>query len=60
LTTEELLSIFPGLKQSEAAMNVPERAVLLRMEKFLYQNLSVEELETLTGCAGPCENGVLT
>jgi hypothetical protein len=59
LTTEELLSVFPRLKKSEAAMNVSERAVLLRIERLLYRNLSVEELEALTGARSPASgNGV--
>jgi hypothetical protein len=47
LSLEELRSLFPRLKKSEAQLDISERALLLRMERVLYENLSIQELETL-------------
>ncbi|MDR2071995.1 MAG: hypothetical protein LBP60_00990 [Spirochaetaceae bacterium] len=42
---EELLAIFPRLKQSEDTLSVPERSFLYRVEKTLYQHLSIQDIE---------------
>jgi hypothetical protein len=42
---EELLAIFPRLKQSEEILTVPERSFLRRVEKTLYQHLSIQDIE---------------
>jgi hypothetical protein len=47
LSLEELCLLFPKLKKNEAHLDVSERALLLRMERVLYENLSIQELETL-------------
>jgi hypothetical protein len=51
-TIEEMLSVFPRLKKNEALLDFSERPVLLKIERFLYQNLSVEELESLSEKSG--------
>jgi len=53
LTMEELAVIFPRLKKNEAKLDFKERQVLGRMEKVLYKNLSIEEIENhLRGSVG--------
>jgi len=53
LTMEELAAIFPRLKKNEAKLDFKERQVLGRMERVLYKNLSIEELENrLRGSVG--------
>ncbi|MDR2143718.1 MAG: hypothetical protein LBP29_05060 [Treponema sp.] len=44
-TLDELLAIFPRLKHVEAVLKKDERAVLIRMEKVLYEHLSINEIE---------------
>ncbi|MDR0386395.1 MAG: hypothetical protein LBH57_00005 [Treponema sp.] len=49
----ELMAIFPRIKKGERAMAEEERRVLTKMEKALYEYLSVEEAEELLyGSAG--------
>jgi len=45
LTMEELSAIFPRLKKNEASMDSRERQVLNRIERVLYEHLSIEDLE---------------
>ncbi|MDR0403486.1 MAG: hypothetical protein LBH35_07870 [Treponema sp.] len=45
-SVDELLAVFPRLKRLEAVLKRDERAVLARMEKALYRNLSISEMET--------------
>jgi hypothetical protein len=47
LTVEELCSVFSRLKKNEAELDAQERAVLLKIERVLYENLSIQELEIL-------------
>jgi hypothetical protein len=51
-TLRELMAIFPRLKRGEQSMNLPERQALLKLEKVLYEYLSVEEAEALL-CGPP-------
>jgi hypothetical protein len=46
-TTDELLAVFPRLKRQEASLKAKERMVLLKMEKILYEHVSVQELEEI-------------
>ncbi|MDR1306586.1 MAG: hypothetical protein LBK74_03300 [Treponema sp.] len=46
LKLEELLTIFPLLKNREGRLAVPEYAVLNHIEKILYDHLSVQEIES--------------
>jgi hypothetical protein len=48
----ELMTIFPRIKQEEAVMNSEERQVLMKMEKTLYEYLSVEKVEELLHIPG--------
>ncbi|MDR0759227.1 MAG: hypothetical protein LBF74_03855 [Treponema sp.] len=43
----ELLAIFPRIKRGEYTMNPAERQVLTKLEKVLYEYLTVEEVENL-------------
>jgi hypothetical protein len=45
LTFDELLAVFPRLKGLEAVLEKDERAVLLKLEKVLYECLSIGEIE---------------
>ncbi|MDR2702639.1 MAG: hypothetical protein LBB72_09425 [Spirochaetaceae bacterium] len=45
LTLEELSALFPLLKNNEERMGVRERQILNRMERILYEHLSIEEIE---------------
>jgi len=53
LTLEDLSLIFSSLKKNEAHLNLEERQVLNRIERLLYKNLSIEEIENrLRGSVG--------
>jgi len=53
LTLEELSVIFPWLKKNEEGLGIRERQILNRMERILYEHLSIEEIEKYTrGSAG--------
>jgi hypothetical protein len=53
LTLEELSVIFPWLKKNEEGLGVRERQILNRMERVLYEHLSIEEIEKyVRGSAG--------
>jgi hypothetical protein len=45
LTLNELLAVFPRLKRLEAVLEKDERVVLIKMEKVLYEYLSISEIE---------------
>jgi len=45
LSLEELSAIVPWLHKNEELLGVRERHILHRMERFLYENLSIEEIE---------------
>ncbi|MCL1929238.1 MAG: hypothetical protein FWG07_10675 [Treponema sp.] len=49
LTLEELLVLFPLLKKNEALLNIKERQILVKLEKKLYEQLSIEEIEDRLG-----------
>jgi hypothetical protein len=52
ISLEELAAIFPRIKQGEPAMNGAERQALAKLEKALYEHLSVEEAEKLMRIPG--------
>jgi len=45
LTLEELSAIVPWLQKNEEHLGVRERQILNRMERILYEYLSIEEIE---------------
>jgi len=47
LTLNECSVLFPRLKRNESSLSVKESAVMLRIEKYLYENLSISEMEEL-------------
>jgi hypothetical protein len=49
LSLDELSAIFPRLKRNESLLAAGERRVLSRMEKTLYEHLSVADIETRLG-----------
>jgi hypothetical protein len=49
LSIQELLVFFPRLKRLEAELTEKERFILHKIEKTLYQCLSVEEIEKTLG-----------
>ena len=48
LTLNDCTVLFPRLKENEASLSKEERVILLKMEKVLYENLSIREMEELT------------
>jgi hypothetical protein len=49
LTLQDLKAVFPCLKRDEGALSPAEQTVLQRVEKKLYEYLSIEEMEELLG-----------
>jgi hypothetical protein len=49
LSPADCKALFPRLKNLEPYLDGPERSVLLRMEKFLYGVLPLDEIEELVG-----------
>ena len=49
LSLDELGAIFPRLKRNESLLTPGERRILSRMEKVLYEHLSVADIETRLG-----------
>ena len=47
LTLNDCSVLFPRLKASESSLTKEERVIFLRMEKVLYGNLSIREMEEL-------------
>ena len=47
LTLNDCTVLFPRLKKNESFLSKEERLVFLRMEKVLYGNLSIREMEEL-------------
>ena len=47
LTLNDCTVLFPRLKDNESSLSKEERMIFLRMEKVLYGNLSIRELEEL-------------
>ncbi|MDR1301434.1 MAG: hypothetical protein LBK43_03065 [Treponema sp.] len=46
-TFNELKTIFPWFKKRENTLSLAERAVLLKIEQALYEQLSIQEAEGL-------------
>ena len=44
-TMDELLILFPLLKKNEESLSAKERQILVKIEKALYEHLSIEEIE---------------
>ena len=49
LSLEELLTLFPLLKKYESILNIKQRQILVKIEKNLYENLSIAEIESYLG-----------
>jgi len=49
LTIEDILVLFPLLKKNEEHLSRKERNILIRLEKTLYEHLSIEEIESRLG-----------
>jgi hypothetical protein len=47
LTLNDCSVLFPGLKANESSLSKEERRILHRLEKVLYGNLSIREMEEL-------------
>jgi len=48
-TQEELLVLFSLLKKSEARLNAKERQILVKIERTLYEHLSIADIESRLG-----------
>jgi hypothetical protein len=44
---QQLVGLFLFLRQRESELDTPTSAVLVRLERYLYERLSIEELEKL-------------
>jgi hypothetical protein len=49
LTQEELLTLFSLLKRNEALLKNTERQLLVKIERELYEHLSIADLESRLG-----------
>jgi hypothetical protein len=49
LTLEELSVLFPRLKKNEAFLDIKERQILNKIEKILYENFSIADMENHLG-----------
>ena len=47
LTLNDCAVVFPRLKKNETFLSIEERMLMLRIEKILYENLSIQEMEEL-------------
>ena len=47
LTLNDCTVLFPRLKKDESSLSKEERMIFLRLEKVLYGNLSIREMEEL-------------
>ena len=47
LTLNDCTVLFPRLKENESSLSKEERMIFLRLEKVLYGNLSIREMEEL-------------
>ena len=52
LTLKDCTVLFPRLKHMEYSLTKEERMIFLRMEKVLYGNLSIREMEELLEKSG--------
>jgi hypothetical protein len=57
ITLQELSALFPRLKRAEHTMNSAERHVLIKLERTLYEYLSVSEAEELIQVIGSLGKG---
>lgn len=46
---EDLVTLFPLFKKNEAFLTVKERQLFSKIEKILYENLSIGEIESFLG-----------
>ena len=53
LTLNDCAALYPRFKENESFLSKDERKVLLRIEKVLYGNLSIREMEELLGRSLP-------
>ena len=51
LSLEELVLLFPIIKKNESYLSCQERQVLVKIEKILYEKLSIAEIESRLGGA---------
>jgi hypothetical protein len=52
-STEELSVIFPFIKKNEAHLDLSGRQILTRIERIMYNHLSIEDIENrLRGSGG--------
>ena len=49
INMEELLVLFPLLKKNEDRLSGKERQILVKIEKELYEHLSIAEIEARLG-----------
>jgi len=49
LSLEELLILFPLLKKNEAGLSGKERQLLVKIEKKIYEHLSIADIESRLG-----------
>jgi len=47
LALDECTALFPRLKKNESSLSKDERVIMLRIEKILYRNLSITDMEEL-------------
>ena len=47
LSLEELKTLFPLLKKNEDSLNSKERQILVKIERNLYENLSIDEIQRI-------------
>ena len=47
LTAGEAAAVFAHLKSLEEGLDAPSRSALQKMERYLYDELSIDELESL-------------
>ena len=52
LSLEELLILLSLFKKNEALLSRQERQILVKIEKILYEHLSIEEIEKRLGGIG--------
>ena len=52
LTLNDCIALFPGLKRNESVLSNDERTILVKLEKILYRNLSIQDVEKLLEQSG--------
>ena len=53
LPLDECKILFSGLKKNEFSLSKEERMILYKMEKVLYRNLTIQEMESLPESTEP-------